>query len=258
MPILVSFDQIVENLRNIPGPLLPIALAAVIAAGLAVLVGTRSRRLRGTAAKPASADAAPARGDALGTAELEHDTPLIVEHDVARRFRARTERTEPEGIAILVEDGELAPEVGTAIQVYLKSEGGIHTFSSQVLARDGSRARIAHAQTIRPYQKRAYYRRKLNLSVSVRAPGDSPGLLPHRFRDLGGGGASITNSDLRFRPGDDLEISFTPGEGEPIVLTGEVVRLSEAGQVMHIAFAPMREAMRNRILSFILKLGRDG
>jgi hypothetical protein len=190
------------------------------------------------------------------TVELAPQTPLIIEQEKVRRFRATTQSVESTGIMIVTEDGEVPPAPGSALQVYFKREAGIFTFPSRVLALEGSRARIAHSESIGRYQKRKYYRRKLAIPVQVRVAGSEEKPTQYRFLDLGGGGASIVNPELRFRPGDDIEITFTPGTEEPIELVGEVVRLSEAGKVMHVAFGPIREAMRDRIIGYILNAGK--
>lgn len=192
----------------------------------------------------------------FSTAQLAVELPLIVEQEKVRRFRARIENVEPGHIAILTEDGEIPPAVGSHLQVYFKKEAGVFTFPSRVISLEGSRARITHSEKIGRYQKRAYYRRKLNMPVMVRVAGSEEKKTAYRFLDLGGGGASIVNPDLRFRPGDDIEITFSPGTEEPIELIGEVVRLSDAGKTMHVSFGPMREAMRDRIIGFILNVGK--
>lgn len=190
------------------------------------------------------------------TAELAPETPLIIEQEKVRRFRAKTQSVESTGITIVTEDGEVPPAPGSTLQVYFKREAGIFTFQSRVLALEGARARIAHSETIGRYQKRQYYRRKMAIPVQVRVAGSEEKPTQYRFLDLGGGGASIINPDLRFRPGDDIEIAFTPGTEGPIELVGEVVRLSDAGKVMHVAFGPIREAMRDRIIGYILNSGK--
>jgi c-di-GMP-binding flagellar brake protein YcgR len=190
------------------------------------------------------------------TAEIAVDTPLIVEQEKVRRLRAKTQAVETDGITILTEDSEVPPAPGANLQVYFKREAGVFTFTSRVLKLQGSRALIAHSERIGRYQKRRYFRRKLAIPVQVRVAGSDERPVQHRFLDLGGGGASITNTELRFRPGDDIEITFTPGAEGPIDLVGEVVRLSQAGKVMHVAFGPIREAMRDRIIGYILQAGR--
>jgi hypothetical protein len=191
------------------------------------------------------------------TAELPVELPLIVEQEKVRRFRAKMEKVEPRGMTILTEDGEIPPAAGSILQIYFKREAGIFTFSSRVISLDGPRARIAHSEKISRYQKREYYRRKLAMPVQVRVAGSEEKPAQHKFLDLGGGGASITNPDLRFRPGDDIEITFKPGTEEPFELVGEVIRLSDAGKVMHVSFGPIREAMRDRIIGYILNIGKE-
>ena len=190
------------------------------------------------------------------TAELPAELPLIVEQEKVRRFRARTEKVDSTGLTIVTEDGEIPPAAGSTLQVYFKREAGLFTFPSRVISLNGSRAHIAHSERIGRYQKRQYYRRKLAMPVQVRVAGSEEKQASYRFVDLGGGGASIINPDLRFRPGDDIEITFTPGAEGPIELVGEVIRLSEAGKVMHIVFGPIREAMRDRIIGYILNVGK--
>lgn len=194
-------------------------------------------------------------GTVYSTTEIAAETALIVEQEKVRRFRAKAEAVEAAGITIVTEDGEVPPAVGASLQVYFKREAGVFTFSSRVVSLQGSRARIAHSESISRYQKRQYYRRKLAIPVQVRVAGSEEKPASYRFVDIGGGGASISNPDLRFRPGDDIEITFEPPGGESMELVGEVVRLSEAGKVMHVAFGPLREATRDRIIGYVLNAG---
>ena len=190
------------------------------------------------------------------SAELPKELPLILIQEKVRKLRATLIDIGPDALTIRVEDKEIPPAAGTEIQVYFKRPSGIFTFTSDVLDLEGSQARIAHSERVSRYQKRKYYRRMISLPVLVRLAGSEEKPAQYRFVDLGGGGSSISNPDLRFRPGDDIEIKFAPTAEERIELVGEVIRLSDSGQIMHMEFGPLREAMRDRIIGFILNAGK--
>ncbi len=189
------------------------------------------------------------------SAELSEELSLIIIQKKVRKLRATLTSIEPTSLGIRVEDNEIPPAAGTEIQVYFKRQSGIFTFTSRVISLDGANAAIAHSENVNRYQKRTYYRRKISIPVLVTLAGSEEKPARYSFVDLGGGGASITNPDLRFRPGDDIEIKFAPSSEERIELIGEIIRLSDAGHVMHMAFGPIREAMRDRIIGFILNAG---
>lgn len=180
---------------------------------------------------------------------------LVVRNRYKKPTKAEVLPAEPQAFVIrLVEEGTRMP-AGAAVDVYYQNSAGVFTFHSTVLGEDGRIARLSHSEEMKRYQKRRYYRRKIDLPVHV-YPFDSDRPVLSRFRDIGGGGASLLNTDHHFKVGDDLELRFKPDD-EEIRLTGTVMRLSENGAVMHVNYEHIREALRDRIYAAIFRPPKD-
>ena len=71
--------------------------------------------------------------------------------------------------------------------------------------------------------------------------------------DLGGGGASLINPEMNFRPKDGIDLLFSTSNESHIALTAEVIRVSADGQTLHVAFGHMPESNRDRIFNYLFK-----
>ena len=182
-------------------------------------------------------------------------TVLVSRSRYKKPVKARVLPPEPSSFLIrLVEEGTRVP-AGAAVDVYFQNSAGVFTFRSTVLGEDGKTAKLSHSEEIKRYQKRRYYRRKIDLPVHV-YPFDSDKPILSRFRDIGGGGASLLNTDRHFKEGDDLELRFTP-DNEEIRLTGTVMRLSEGGAIAHVNYEHIRDGLRDKIYSAIFRPPKD-
>ena len=95
-------------------------------------------------------------------------------------------------------------------------------------------------------------RRKTNLPVGIRRAGSEDAFAPAVFVDLGGDGACLTNPGGRFTQGETVELAFQAA-GERFVLAADVLRLSRGTERLHVRFAPMREATRDRIIGSLFR-----
>jgi c-di-GMP-binding flagellar brake protein YcgR len=185
----------------------------------------------------------------------EGATVLVARNRYKKPFKAKVRAPEAERFLItLVDDGSRAP-VGAAVDIYFQNSAGVFTFRTSVMEEKGRDISLLHSEEIKRYQKRRYYRRKIDLPVHV-YPFDLDRPLLSRFKDIGGGGASLLNTNRHFKVGDDLELRFTPND-EEIRITGTVMRLSEGDAVMHVNYEHIRDGLRDRIYSAIFRPPKD-
>ncbi len=185
----------------------------------------------------------------------EGSTVLVVRNRYKKPIKAKVLPPKPDSLHIsIVDEGARLPS-GAAVDVYFQNSAGVFTFRSTVLGENGKIAKLSHSEQIKRYQKRRYYRRKIDLPVHI-YPFDSEKPILSRFKDIGGGGASILNPHHRFNEGDELEIRFTP-DNEEIRLTGTVMRVSEGGNVIHVNYEHIREGLRDKIYAAIFRPPKD-
>jgi hypothetical protein len=169
-----------------------------------------------------------------------------------RRVQGRLVGQDPQSLTVRLASDQPGFRRADPVNVLFQNRAGVFTFASVVDSREDALLRLAHAEAIRRIQRRKYYRRKKNLPVGVRKAGTEDGFSPAAFIELGGDGASLTNPGGRFDVGDTIELSFLAA-GERYGLVAEVLRLSRNGERLHVRFAPMREATRDRIIGSLFR-----
>jgi hypothetical protein len=198
------------------------------------------------------------------SSELPEGLPvLLVRNDAegTRRYGAVVRAQEPEALVLEMTGAPPTIARGQSVTVVLQNRAGLFSFASAVLSLHGGQLRLEHSGHLRRTQRRRYYRRQMSLPVQARrvAPGGaSQPALEAWLLDLGGEGASLRNPGGAFAQGDELALRFRLGS-ESFELEAEVLRLSRAGQVLHVRFRALREAARDRILRALFQnLGEAG
>jgi len=189
------------------------------------------------------------------TAEIPVGTAVLVRdraHGRDRNARGRLIRQEPQSLDVRLSGGDTAFRPGQPVGVLFQTRAGVFSFATSVESREQDILHLAHAQEVRRIQRRRYYRRRLERPVGVRKAGTEEGLSAASFVELGGDGASLTNPGGRFGVGDTVELAFQAG-GERFSLVAEVLRVSRNAERLHVRFAPMREATRDRIIGSLFR-----
>ena len=186
----------------------------------------------------------------------EGATVLIARSKYRRPVKAKVLAPDPESFDVALQDEGTRMPPGAAVDIYFQSSAGVFTFHTNVLHERGQRISLAHSEELKKYQKRKYYRRRTDLSVRV-YPFDEDTVLVSRFREIGGGGASLLNPQGHFRVGDNLELRFRPDGSDEIRVTGTIVRVSESGKVLHVNYEHIRDGLRDRIYNAIFRPPKD-
>jgi len=169
-----------------------------------------------------------------------------------RKVQGRIVGQEPGAVVVRLTGARPGFRPGDPVGVLFQNRAGLFHFGSAVISSDEGALRLAHAEAIRRIQRRKYYRRRSNAPVGVRHAGAEDAFAPAVFVDLGGDGACLTNPGGRFTRGDTVELAFQAA-GERFTLVAEVLRLSRGAERLHVRFAPMKEATRDRIIGSLFR-----
>jgi hypothetical protein len=189
------------------------------------------------------------------TAEIAVGTAVLIRDRARgrdRSARGRVVRQEAHGLEVRLSGGDASFRPGDSVGVLFQTRAGVFSFSSRIQSREQDLLHLTHAQELRRIQRRRFYRRRLALPVGVRKAGTEEALAASGFVELGGDGASLTNPGSRFAVGDTVELVFQAG-GERFALVAEILRVSREGRRLHVRFAPMREATRDRIIGSLFR-----
>jgi len=190
------------------------------------------------------------------TAELPQGLPVLITSRIGKRAAGRVAGSRPQSLIISPTEPIRLP-CGIPVTVYFQNLSGVFSFTTHVQdtqEKAEPTIHLAHSETIRRTQRRAYFREKLSLPIFVRPAGSEEKPLLSAFLDLGGGGASLTNPQNRFKAGMDLELTFIPSKADRLTLTAKVIRSSRGGKVLHVRFGTITDSVRDRIIgSLFLK-----
>lgn len=187
------------------------------------------------------------------TAELPPGTGLVI-IEGKRKFYGRIVRLEGHSFLVSFMERTYKPASGSKLNVILQKESGLYGFKTVAGCNEGGMIRLKHAEDIKRVQRRKFYRRRTALPVLVRKSGGGWDWVRATLKDLGGGGASLKTPPGAIDAGEEVEVSFPLKTGPPIQVQGVVVRLS--GNVLHVQFSPMSEALRDRIMAHLFRSSR--
>jgi c-di-GMP-binding flagellar brake protein YcgR len=187
------------------------------------------------------------------SAELPLETPVVVMQKGREQNPGRIVSVDSSSLAIELGDAGRPPKSGLPVSIVFENPSGIYSFTTSVRVAGKGVIKVAHSEAIERFQRRRFYRKKLLMPVYVKRVGTQEHYALTTIKDLGGGGASITNPDKRFVLDDKLSLTFFTLGRKRINLSATVVRLSENGETLHLSFGAMPESSRDRIIRFLLQ-----
>jgi c-di-GMP-binding flagellar brake protein YcgR len=208
------------------------------AASIAELRSKLGFRLQGPEQIPASSAELPEGQGLLVVAVAERGE---------RKAQGRVSGQEPDSLVVQLIETGASFRRGETVRIYFQNRAGVFSFVTRIQSVQNQRIQLQHGEDIKRLQRRKYYRRRVSQPVRIRYPGTEEQSTLTSFYDLGGNGASLKNPGKRYTTGDAVELTFLAA-GERFTLVAEVLRTSKDGEVLHVRFAPMREATRDRII----------
>jgi len=185
------------------------------------------------------------------TAEIDPKREMKVNPEGFSSFPAVISANTPYGFSVKRMDGDFLPGAGTPVSIEIRRDEGIYRFATVIKSIEPGTILLEHREIKGFAQQRKYFRKDLNREVKVRLGGTSGPYTKTRLIDLSGGGCSIENPDGEFKRGDDVEVYIETEE--PIKVIGEVIRTSENRRILHLSFPIIRDAVRDRIIGFLLQ-----
>jgi len=156
-------------------------------------------------------------------------------------------------LCIELKKGCIPPSTGTSVIIYFQRPSGIFTFSSRVTGTKEGFIEIAHTGSIKRIQRRRFYRKKTRVPALIKLSGSREHPLRSTLTDLGGGGATLVNPGGTFHEKDELALSFRTMKKETIQLSAKVLRISDEGKLLHVAFHHISEASRDSIYRYLFQ-----
>jgi len=200
-------------------------------------------------------------GPIHSTAELEEPgLRLYVREADHGSGHARLSSAGPGGLVVRMDRGEQAPREGETVQVFFPREDGIYYFATRVRGSRGPVLELDHSERVARVQRRRFARCATSFPARVHALDPSLPAVGTYVIDLGGGGATLFTPHGNLGKRRRLQLEFAlpeppaggTGGRRLLKLHGRVIRTSRQGSRAHVAFDPMSETDRDRILRFVL------
>jgi hypothetical protein len=179
--------------------------------------------------------------------DLPVDSAVTIESATGRVLEGKVKSSASNALRVHIDHGVAPLPEGVPVQVVYQNESGRFAFDTTVLLREDLDLYLQHTEDIAKEQQRRHYRRAMQLPVSVYRDLSDDDPLQSEFVDLGGGGASLRNPDLRFDTGDTLGLMFELPSGELMELPATVTRTSRKRTILHVRYGNIRESQRDRI-----------
>lgn len=186
------------------------------------------------------------------SSELPRRMRVILTQKGKPTMRAQVSRQDSEALVITMDEGSVLPDRGVPVTVYFHNQSGLFAFLTHVRKISGRDVYLDHSETIKRSQRRKYFRRPVQLSVTVTMENNPAEHLATSILDLSGGGASIEKPDVTVDPGDRLILSLK-ADNEHLLLAGRVVRKTPEDDRLHLQFECLSEAVRDRLIGLVFR-----
>jgi hypothetical protein len=197
------------------------------------------------------------------TADLPNGAAVLVPKKEQRSVKARVMKPTETEFRLQTDQQRRPFAFGALVRVIYQNNIGIFGFTCAVEGFEDGILSLTHDEEPERIQRRQHYRAELHLPVHVNYAGAEGAKgrknqgkqkpLESEFLDIGGGGASLTNPNKRFKAGDHIELSFHPYGHETMRVQASVIRTSDEDSVLHVEFEQIRESMRDRIYRMLFE-----
>ena len=186
------------------------------------------------------------------TKDLPAGLHLYMMENGGAGFHGEIRLKTPDTLQVEPRNRELLFNEETELTLYFKRSTDTFFFRAPVLSSEPGLIVLSHPRKIRKVQRRRYYRKEVRKQAVIQR-NDGKHRRATVLTDLGGGGATAKNRDGLYKKGDSVFLTFSvPGYGE-MKISGRIVRTSQEGEKLHIQFDPLKEQMRDKIITHTLQ-----
>lgn len=185
------------------------------------------------------------------SADLPEDMTILMIQKNKKQSTGKLLKSESRSLVIDLESGGVLSRTRSPIQIYFQNHTGLFSFSTYVQNCRNGLIKVAHSENIKRLQRRKFYRKKLKLHVYIKPSGSHERPVLSRFVDLGGGGASLNNTEKNFQLKDSIDLSFSTSRESQFKIKAEVLRVSGDRQTLHVVFGHIPDSSRDRIIGYL-------
>jgi hypothetical protein len=182
--------------------------------------------------------------------ELPRGMRVVLAEKGRTGMKGQVTRQDAEALVVTMEERSPLPTRGVPVSVYFHNQAGLFAFLTHARSISGREVFLDHSEALKRFQRRKYYRRRVEIPVEVGPEGDPSEAVPSILMDLSGGGASLRNPGLVLSPGARLRLTFAP-RGARFSVVGRVVRKSASGELLQLQFEGLSEAARDRVIGLV-------
>ncbi len=137
------------------------------------------------------------------------------------------------------------------VEIFTYNQSGIYSFQTKFVKKVAYNLYFEHSGKFTEYQRRIFFRKKVDLSVMVKNAHESEEPVPVKMLELSGSGAMLENANYRYDIGDDLKIRFP--ERDILSLDAHVVRTLKNKSIACVEFSHLRQNVQDKIIRMINK-----
>lgn len=186
------------------------------------------------------------------SAELDEGTRVYLRKDREHSYPGTVSAQNPDSVVLRITGNGDRPVKGDRLQIYFMRKNGVFYFTTRVKQAYDDILRLEHSEEIARVQRRKFYRGRVSLSVSVKKAGSFQPAVRTYIIELGGGGLTLFNPYKVFLPADEITMSFSLPAGAALHIEGRVQRTDRGGSLAHVEFRGIKEAVRDKILGFVM------
>jgi len=155
------------------------------------------------------------------------------------------------GVSINI-DKDISLEKNTPVLIEIDNQYGLFLIHSHVIGIHASIIKVEHSEKIEKFQKRKFFRKNIQLPVTIMKNEEDKGIHSYML-DLSGGGAKIYYPKNDFKTGDKIFVEISFNKKEDISLPCIIKRISKNDSSISVAFIEINESIRDKIVKAMLK-----
>ncbi len=136
---------------------------------------------------------------------------------------------------------------GDTASMEFHSHAGVFRFRTRIKKIENNFFLFAHTEHIEQVQKRRYFRKKIELPVTLERATLKESAASYAL-DISGGGARVHNPGLDYRPGELITVVVFMGRREEAVIQARVIRLNQKDDSVSLSFDNITDTLRDRLV----------